>query len=425
MQIPSVVSSNIPAADLPFMIEAAFTGAHSRTSATTVVQEFINVLFSKPLDVKVHASPVPISPGGELEYVVSFANSGTTTATNVSVELELPNGVNVLSAQGGDVVGSSILWQIGQMGFGLGDQYRVVVADGLGSDGQVLAAEAYLWGSTGKARTRTVGTTRTVAPLTVAASTNLNPLQPGNNFNYRLTVTNTSLTPDALLESVLVDFIVPTHTSVDGRTIIGASSSCTSSSCSTGSEITLTLGTLMPGESREITIPTTVVSGTPQGSLIDIRFQGFASFPNGDHVQQVVEPLTLLVGEFATAIPNTYPLSVNRMGVGGNGTVTSNPGGINCGNVCQAEFTEGTSVTLTAQPASGSSFSGWNGACSGTGSCTVTMDQARSVTARLLVSTMNPPPTPMLQPLWAVWRKVLQVQASSSTPTLRRYSPVF
>jgi hypothetical protein len=226
------------------------------------------------------------------------------------------------------------------------------------------------------------------------------------------------------LEGVLVRFIVPIHTSVNGRTIIGASSSCTST-CSANSHITLTLGTLMPGESREITIPTTVVSGTPQGSLVDARFQGFASFPNGDHVQQVVEPLTLLVGEFATAIPNTYLLSVNRMGVGGNGTVTSNPGGINCGNVCQAEFTEGTSVTLTAQPASGSSFSGWNGACSGTGSCTVTMDQARSVTARLLVSTMNPPPTPMLQPLWAVWRKVLQVQASSSTPTLRRYSPVF
>ena len=108
-------------------------------------------------------------------------------------------------------------------------------------------------------------------------------------------------------------------------------------------------------------------------------------------MQQVVEPLTLLVGEFATAIPNTYLLSVNRMGVGGNGTVTSNPGGINCGNVCQAEFTEGTSVTLTAQPASGSSFAGWSGACSGTGSCTVTMDQARSVTARF--AGVNDEPT--------------------------------
>ena len=38
-------------------------------------------------------------------------------------------------------------------------------------------------------------------------------------------------------------------------------------------------------------------------------------------------------------------------------------------------------MTLTAAPAAGSSFSGWGGACSGTGpTCTVSMSQARSVT---------------------------------------------
>src|SRR4030095_5918505 len=44
-------------------------------------------------------------------------------------------------------------------------------------------------------------------------------------------------------------------------------------------------------------------------------------------------------------------------------------------------------VTLTATPAAGSTFAGWSGACSGTGSCTVTMSAARSVTATFNATT--------------------------------------
>jgi len=38
-------------------------------------------------------------------------------------------------------------------------------------------------------------------------------------------------------------------------------------------------------------------------------------------------------------------------------------------------------VTLTARAARGSTFVGWSGACTGTGSCAVTMNAAKSVTA--------------------------------------------
>ncbi len=79
------------------------------------------------------------------------------------------------------------------------------------------------------------------------------------------------------------------------------------------------------------------------------------------------------------ALPS-YPLSVSTSG-DGSGTVTSNPAGINCGSTCTASFTANTSVTLTANLGSGSTFSGWSGACSGTGSCTVNMSNAQSVTA--------------------------------------------
>ncbi len=81
-----------------------------------------------------------------------------------------------------------------------------------------------------------------------------------------------------------------------------------------------------------------------------------------------------------TATTTTYALTVGKSGTG-SGTVTSSPAGINCGSDCAENYTSGTSVTLTAAAATGSTFAGWSGACSGTGTCTVSMTAARSVTA--------------------------------------------
>ena len=87
-----------------------------------------------------------------------------------------------------------------------------------------------------------------------------------------------------------------------------------------------------------------------------------------------------------------YALSVTKAGTG-TGTVTSSPAGIDCGSTCTAEYASGTSVTLTAAAASGSTFSGWSGACSGAeATCTVSMSEARSVTANFALVPV--PPTP-------------------------------
>ena len=90
----------------------------------------------------------------------------------------------------------------------------------------------------------------------------------------------------------------------------------------------------------------------------------------------------------ATFNVQTFPLSVSKSGTG-SGTVTSSPAGINCGAACSASYNYGTSVTLTASPAGGSTFTGWSGACSGTGSCVVSMTAARSVTASFTVQTFT------------------------------------
>lgn len=76
-----------------------------------------------------------------------------------------------------------------------------------------------------------------------------------------------------------------------------------------------------------------------------------------------------------------FALSVGKAGIG-SGTVNSSLAGIACGATCAANFNAAVgSVTLTATPDAGFAFTGWSGACSGTGNCTVTIDAAKNVTA--------------------------------------------
>jgi hypothetical protein len=88
-----------------------------------------------------------------------------------------------------------------------------------------------------------------------------------------------------------------------------------------------------------------------------------------------------VTASFSNVPGGNQTLTVSKSGTG-SGPVTSSPAGITCGSSCAANFAPGTSVTLTAAPNSGSVFTGWSGACTGTATtCTVSMTQARSVTA--------------------------------------------
>ena len=83
----------------------------------------------------------------------------------------------------------------------------------------------------------------------------------------------------------------------------------------------------------------------------------------------------------------THLLTLNKTGTG-SGTVTSAPAGIDCGATCSASFSHGTPVVLYQSPGGNSGFSGWSGACSGTGDCAFTMSTDRNVTANLVQSPL-------------------------------------
>ena len=73
----------------------------------------------------------------------------------------------------------------------------------------------------------------------------------------------------------------------------------------------------------------------------------------------------------------------------GSGQVTSSPSGIICTVSCVVPLSGNSNITLTATAAAGSTFAGWSGACSGAGSCTVTMNAQKNVTANFNLTLIS------------------------------------
>ncbi len=65
----------------------------------------------------------------------------------------------------------------------------------------------------------------------------------------------------------------------------------------------------------------------------------------------------------------------------GQGSVQSDPAGIDCPAICSTRLPWGSVIDLMATAQTGSDFTGWSGACSGTGSCLLTIEQDATVTA--------------------------------------------
>jgi hypothetical protein len=88
--------------------------------------------------------------------------------------------------------------------------------------------------------------------------------------------------------------------------------------------------------------------------------------------------------QMAAANVNVPSVTVAKTG---NGSVSSTDKNVSCGSKCVAYYNAGATVTLTASPASGSVFVGWGGACAGAqGQCTVTLNDAQTVTASFATS---------------------------------------
>jgi hypothetical protein len=121
--------------------------------------------------------------------------------------------------------------------------------------------------------------------------------------------------------------------------------------------------------SQTVAVPPNSTSGTlipvqiqaPVGPSRTIYVAGFNTA--GRKVFSGSQTVDLTAGtpaDVTITLVRTFTVTVEKRGTG-SGTVTSSPGGIDCGGTCASQFDAGASVGLTAAAAPGSAFAGWSG----------------------------------------------------------------
>ena len=123
---------------------------------------------------------------------------------------------------------------------------------------------------------------------------------------------------------------------------------------------------------------TVVLKATPDDGFVFTGWSGTSCSGTSDECNLTMDAARSVTATFA-------PLPKLTVTVSGNGNVSGGTGAINCGNggvICSANFALNATVTLIASPATGATFTGWTGACGGSGTtCTVLMNESKSVTA--------------------------------------------
>lgn len=109
----------------------------------------------------------------------------------------------------------------------------------------------------------------------------------------------------------------------------------------------------------------------------------------------------LLAATFATRVvlrPKKVRLRVDTQGEVGAGRVSSDPAGIDCGDLCSTRFVKGTRVKLQASAAPGYTFAGWTGDCQGQEPCSLQLRWDQDVAARFVRSPSSAPTSPVPTP---------------------------
>lgn len=132
-----------------------------------------------------------------------------------------------------------------------------------------------------------------------------------------------------------------------------------------------------------INCPTTCTASFDSGTKVTLTvtpgtsylFTGWGGACSGMNCSLTLTSAETVSANFVAGDGITVALSGN-----GTGTVTSNPSGINCPTTCSSTFPKGTTVVLTETAGPTFYFGGWTG-CTGTTTCSVTVNAAENITA--------------------------------------------
>jgi len=203
----------------------------------------------------------------------------------------------------------------------------------------------------------------------------------GNLYTATFSTISGSLTPRTLT-AIAIDAsgnTAKTSISLNVGTVSQFALTVTETGTGTGTVSSSPAGISCPSTcSANYTSPTVVTLTATAGT--GATFAGWSGACTGTGTCAVTMSQARAVTATFNQTVVQFALAVTEAGTG-TGTVSSSPAGISCPSTCSANFNSGTAVTLTATAGTGATFAGWTGACTGTGTCAVTMSQARAVTA--------------------------------------------
>lgn len=145
------------------------------------------------------------------------------------------------------------------------------------------------------------------------------------------------------------------------------------------------------GAPSVVTSPLVIGSWDGSSEFFTGTIDEVALYPTALSATQVSAHRATGTGGTTTATAPSYAVTTSVSGTG-TGTITSRPTGLSCPSTCSGAFPSGTAVTLTATPASGSTFVGWTGACTGAAlTCTFSTYAATSAGASFGLPTESYP----------------------------------
>ena len=301
----------------------------------------------------VMAEPVPEGTpvGAELPYqFISFTVDEVAAGASTTVVVKLPDGVvvNDYYKYGPTPDNPALHWYSfmfdGQTGAEIsGNIITLHFVDGLRGDDD-LTANGQIVDQGGPAETPVVGATpSSIGFGTTAVNT--------TSVTQSVSISNNGLAP------LIVSAVMITGSDAGDFVVLGET--CSSQTTASAGTCNVSLA-FAPHAAGNKNASLTISSDDPRTPILVIPVSGTGTIPQ-------------------------FTLSVTKTG---NGTVSSSTTGIMCGSACSTLLNEGTVAILTATPGADSIFTGWSGGgCAGTGTCSLSMNGAVSVTATFAVKT--------------------------------------
>jgi len=365
----------------------------------------------------VASAPQSANAGTNLTYTFVAKNGSSTDASNVVVTEVLPAGTTFVSVQG-----------------------ATCTNPGAGNTGTV---------------TCTLGALNANASTTFQITVNINPATTGVVANGNYNIAGTGLSP-------LIGPLVNTNVTMNVMyTDLGITVTSPNAAADWGTPVTYTvvatnngplpvtgamIGNSLPAQLTGVTWTCTganngvcgTASGSgalnttanlPVGASVTYKVTGTVVAGSGMGVLSYLATIAPAAGitdptsgnnsaVFATNLGPVAAVTVDKGTSTGTGTVSSAPTALLCGPTCTmqaANFQVGSTVTLTAVAAPGSSFTGWGGACANAGlapQCTVTVSMAQKVSANFSL------------PTYPVTATVQEPNASTVTGTVACPTPI-